>query len=293
MLARHLLRPVGPVEHPGFVRDGAMNRFVASLPMYDFGGLAAANDALWQAVAAKLEAAGLADVPTQLDRSLPIERLWLDPRLLLAQTCGYPLMTSLRGRVRLVATPRYRAHGCAGPFHGSALVLHADDDTRDLAGLRDRRCAANQRHSNTGMNLPRAAIADLAGGKPFFRSVTWTGSHRASLAMVASGQADLAAIDVVTLAQLRRFEPELTKGVRVLGWTEATPGLPLITSTLTDDGTIELLRRALFEIASAPHHAALRDELLLDGFDLVPETAYQSILTLEQRAIAVGYPHLC
>lgn len=266
---------------------------LAGLPMYDFGRLAAANDALWQAIAARLTAAGLDGVPVHLDRSLPLDRLWQDPRLLLAQTCGYPLMTSLLGRVRLVATPRYRAFGCDGPEHGSALVVHAEDYTSDLAGLRGRRCAANQRHSNTGMNLLRAAVADVADRKPFFRSVAWTGSHRASLAMVAAGEADLAAIDVVTLAQLGRTEPQLTNQVRVLVWTEATPGLPLITSTETDDRTIELLRAALFEIASAPDHAALRDELLLDGFDLVPETAYRSILALEQRAIDLRYPHLC
>ena len=263
------------------------------LPMYDFGTLAAANDALWQAIAARLTGAGLRDVPAKLDRSLPIDRLWQHPHLLLAQTCGYPLMTSLFGRVRLVATPRYRAFGCDGAEHGSALVVHAEDYTSDLAGLRGRRCAANQRHSNTGMNLLRAAVADFADGEPFFRSVTWTGSHRASLAMIAAGQADLAAIDVVTLAQLGRIEPELTRQVRVLSWTEITPGLPWVTAAGTDDGTIELLRAALFEIASAPDYAALRDELLLDGFDLVPETAYRSILTLEQRAIDLGYPHLC
>ena len=265
---------------------------LAGLPMYDFGRLAAANDALWKAIAAKLTAAGLEGVPAQLDRSLPIDQLWQDPRLLLAQTCGYPLMTSLLGQVRLVATPRYRAFGCNGSEHGSALVVHAQDYTSDLAGLRGRRCAANQRHSNTGMNLLRATVADFAGGKPFFQSVTWTGSHRASLAMVAAGQADLAAIDVVTLAQLSRIEPQLASQVRTLGWTEATPGLPLITSAETDDGTIELLRAALFEIASAPDHAVLRDELLLDGFDLVPEGAYGSILALERRAIDLGYPHL-
>ena len=266
---------------------------LAGLPMYDFGRLAAANDALWQAIAAGLTAAGRCDVPAKLDRSPPVDRLWQDPRLLLAQSCGYPLTTSLSGRVRLVATPRYRAAGCSGPTHGSALVLQAENYCNDLAGLRGRRCAANQRHSNTGMNLLRAAVADFAGGEPFFRSVTWTGSHRASLAMVAAGQADVAAIDVVTLAQLGRIEPELARQVRILGWTEATSGLPFITSGKADDATIELLRAVLLDIASAPAHAALRDELLLDGFDILPEAAYRSVLALEQRAIDLGYPDLC
>lgn len=270
-----------------------MTARVAGLPMYDFDRLAPANDSLWQTIAGKLTAAGLRNVPTRLDRSLPIDRLWQDPRLLLAQTCGYPLMTSLLGRVRLVATPRYRAFGCDGSAHGSALVVHVEDHTSDLAGLRGRRCVANQRHSNTGMNLLRAAVADFAEGEPFFQSVTWSGSHRASLTTVAAGQADLAAIDVVTLAHLRRLEPDLANRVRFLGWTESTPGLPLIASADTDDETLELLREVLFEIATARSHAELRDELLLDGFDILPEAAYGSVVALERRAIDLGYPHLC
>jgi ABC-type phosphate/phosphonate transport system substrate-binding protein len=261
-------------------------------PMYDFAHLVAANDALWQAVAARLHAAGLSGVPAGLRRDGTPDRLWQDPALLLAQSCGYPLMTSLVGRVRLVATPRYRAAGCIGAAHGSALVVPAGAGTLDLAALRGGRCAANQPHSNTGMNLLRAAVATIAAGRPFFRSVAWTGSHRASLALVAGGTADLAAIDTVTLAHLSRSEPDLVDRVRILGFTAATPGLPFITSGTTDDATLELLRDALHEIGSAPAHAALRDELLLDGFEIVPEAAYRSVMALERRAIELGYPEL-
>jgi ABC-type phosphate/phosphonate transport system substrate-binding protein len=265
---------------------------LAGFPMYDFAGLAAANDAVWRVIAARLRAAGLADVPDALTRDLAIDRLWLAPGLLLAQTCGYPLLTSLAGRVRLVATPRYRAQGCDGAYHGSAIVVRADDDSPDLAALRGRRCAANQPHSNTGMNLLRAAVADLADGRPFFGSVAWSGSHRASLAMVAHGEADVAAIDAVTLAHVTRFEPELVGRTRILGWTPSTGGLPFITAGTTDDATLDLLRAALFEIGEAARHAPLREALLLDGFALLSEADYRPVMELERYAIERGYPAL-
>jgi ABC-type phosphate/phosphonate transport system substrate-binding protein len=260
--------------------------------MYDFADLQAANDAVWQVVAAALHAAGHRSVPSALDRGRTIDQLWQDPGLVLAQSCGYPLMTSLLGRVRLVATPRYRAAGCSGASWGSALVVRADDASSDLVALRGRRCAANQPHSNTGMNLLRAAVAELADGRPFFRSVAWTGSHRGSLALVADGAADLAAIDAVTLAHLGRIEPDLVRRTRILGWTEATPGLPLITAGDTDDATIEIMRQALGRIATEPTYAWIRDTLLLDGFERVPEADYDHVLALERRAIALGYPVL-
>jgi ABC-type phosphate/phosphonate transport system substrate-binding protein len=265
---------------------------LAGFPMYDFAGLTAANDAVWQAIAAKLRAGGLDGVPDGLTRELTLDRLWLSPRLLLAQSCSYPLLTSLRGKVRLVATPRYRAPGCHGAAHGSAIVVRADDASPDLASLRGRRCAANQPHSNTGMNLLRAAVADLADGRPFFGSVAWTGSHRGSLALVANCEADVAAIDAVTLAHVARFEPDLVRRTRILGWTPETRGLPFITAGTTDDATLDLLRAALFEIGDAPAHAPLREALLLDGFEVLSEESYRPVLDLERYAIDRGYPVL-
>jgi ABC-type phosphate/phosphonate transport system substrate-binding protein len=269
-----------------------MTGYVAGFPMYDFGRLALANDALWQAIFSSLKAAGLTDVPSSLERSLPIAQLWTVPRLLLVQSCGYPVMTSLRDRVRLVATPCYRATGCTGAWHRSALVVRADDHREDLVALHGARCVANQRHSNTGMNLFRAAIAPLAKGRPFFESVTWSSSHRRSLARVAAGEADLTAIDAVTYAQLGRIEPDLVRQTRIIGWTEATPGLPFITAAGTSDATIDILRAALLEIAATPACEEICDELLLDGFEILPETVYQRVIELERRASDLGYPEL-
>ena len=82
---------------------------IAALPMYDLPELRAANDTLWQAVAAGLVDHGIEGVPLGLTRGGPLLTLWRDPRLLLAQSCGYPLETSLRDAVKVVAIPRYRA----------------------------------------------------------------------------------------------------------------------------------------------------------------------------------------
>ncbi len=66
------------------------------------------------------------------------------------------------------------------------------------------------------MNLLRSAVAPLADGKKFFSEISVSGSHRRSAQMVAEGRADLAAIDCVTLAHLRKFAPEHTERLRVL-----------------------------------------------------------------------------
>jgi len=112
-----------------------MSLLRAALPMYDFPQLTGATDALWSAIAARLTERGVA-APTALTRGVPLDDLWADPALLLAQTCGYPLVTTLAGRVTLVATPCYRADGCDGAWYRSAIVVRASDSASSLADLR-------------------------------------------------------------------------------------------------------------------------------------------------------------
>ncbi len=264
---------------------------IASLAMYDWPELQAANDALWSAIAGRLAEQGLA-VPERLTRGVDLDAVWTSPALLLGQTCGYPLMTALGRRVQLVATPRYKARGCEGPFRRSAMVVRARTPIRSLAQLRGRRCALNDRASDSGMNLLRAAIAPLAAGAPFFSKVIVTGSHLASAEAVATGAADVAALDAVSHAHLRRLRPELAEELRVLGWTGSTPGLPLITAAKTDGATLRVLQDALAGVAQDPTLADARRALLLDGFSLLPRRYYGLTLHIEERAQALGYPEL-
>ncbi len=87
---------------------------IAALPMYDFPELRESHDELWAALASRLVAAGVANVPPLLTQSLGHVDVWRHRRLLLGQGCEYPLATSLAGAVRIVATPCYTALGCVG-----------------------------------------------------------------------------------------------------------------------------------------------------------------------------------
>jgi ABC-type phosphate/phosphonate transport system substrate-binding protein len=265
---------------------------IAALPMYDLPELEAANDALWAAIAECLVADGVDGVPGRLSRGAPLEAIWTDPELLLAQTCGYPLITSLKRRVQVVATPRYSAQGCDGAFYRSAVVVRADDPAQHLADLRGRRAAVNDLASNSGMNLLRAEIAPLAQGAAVFAAVTITGAHALSLEAVAGGEADVAAIDCVSWAHLLRLRPRATQGLRVLAWTMAAPGLPLITSAATDGAQMAALRRALAAAARDPALAPARAQLQLEGFETLAECAYDAIGALERGAVERGYPIL-
>jgi len=267
-------------------------RLIAALPMYDFPELADAHDALWAGLARRLTEAGIEGVPTVLTRDLEAHAVWRHPRLLLGQGCEYPLAKSFAAEIRFVATPRYRVPGCDGDRYRSAIVVRIDDPVPGLADLRGRRCVVNEPDSNSGMNLFRAAIAPFAGGAPFFGAVTSSGAHRRSAEMVASGQADVAALDCVSFAHFQRLIPETTSKLRVLAWTPASPSLPLMTARTTDDATLASLRACLQAVAADPTLERVRARLFLDGFDLQSTQDFTAALELEKSAERLGYPQL-
>jgi ABC-type phosphate/phosphonate transport system substrate-binding protein len=85
-------------------------------------------------------------------------------------------------------------------------------------------CAYTRRHSHSGYNALRAAVAPLAGGGSFFSRVVESGSHAASIELVATGEADVCAVDCVTHALIAKYRPDALGRSRVLGATEHTPG---------------------------------------------------------------------
>jgi ABC-type phosphate/phosphonate transport system substrate-binding protein len=143
------------------------------------------------------------------------------------------------------------------------------------------------------MNLLRAAIAPLANGKGFFESVVFSGSHRNSVDMVAQGEADVAAVDCVSLAHFRRLYPSTAAKLRVLDWTPASPSLPFITAAATSDATLRILRSSLAAVLADPGLDSVRELLFLEGADLQPVAGYAEVLRLERNAVELGYPVVC
>ena len=261
----------------------------AGLPMYDFPEIRAETDAFWHLVRDAFERHGVADLPRSLTRPEDLAKFWSDPDLLIGQTCGYPLTHGLCGDAHIVATPVYRAEGCAGAFHGSAVIVRRESPIRTLFDAKGHVAAINGYDSNTGMNLFRIALARAGARARFFASVIETGAHRASLDAVRTGAADIAAIDVVTLAHVKRFDPGLAGAVRIVAMTPVTPGLPLITGAASGAETVATLRAALQAVAGLTPRPPCLDALMIDGFEMLDASAYDAVRTLEDEAARLGY----
>ena len=261
-----------------------------AFPMYNVSAdIGAGYEALFEALAGVLRAEGMVDA-VELERAPLLPDFWKRPDMLLSQTCGYPYLTQLRGLVHLLATPAYTFAGCAGSDYASAIVVRDGGGIASLADARGKVAAVNDADSNSGMNALRHAVAPLAREGRFFSRVTWSGSHRASLALVRDSQADLAAIDCVTLGYLRRELPSSLDGLSILQYSAPSPGLPFVAGAAVPDGVRQRLRDAL--LAPAASLARVMPALSISHFAPCSTHDYERIGALEDEARACGYPHL-
>jgi ABC-type phosphate/phosphonate transport system substrate-binding protein len=271
--------------------DEAMIR-TASLPMYNFPGMRAANAAFWAALRGLLLDCGLKDVPAELSFERPAVPDAIGQEVLFTQTCGYPLQTLYRGQHRLLARPCYDAAGCSGSSHSAFILVPASSPARTLHNLRGKRFALNSLHSNSGMNLPRRMLADLAGGAPFFDAVIETGGHGASLKLLLAGGADCASIDCLTYAFAQDYAPDFVAGLRILAQTPPSPAIPFVTSIHTDPETVAVLQRALSALSGDPAHRPVLDALRIGRIEPAADEDYSRLLAYVREAAELGYPDL-
>ncbi|WP_416770295.1 phosphate/phosphite/phosphonate ABC transporter substrate-binding protein [Pseudomonas sp. RHF3.3-3] len=218
---------------------------------------------------------------------LDLMALWLAPDLLLTQTCGYPLMTRLRGQVSVVGRPHYRLPDAADGQHCSLLLARADNPRSALAEFFGSRGVINDDGSNSGMNLLRHSLAALHRDGRFFASVGRSGAHRESLRWLREDLADLAAVDSVTFAYLARFAPQEVSGLRVVARSALSPCLPYIgVAGLAEEEVVrirEAMNQALRELPEVGEVLGLREVLP------ACEADYQVLLDYRDEAERSGF----
>jgi len=251
---------------------------IASLPMYDLPELRAATDAWWAGVARHCRARGIAGAPRTLQRDRPRERQWQDPSLLLSQTCGHPLAARYARTLRPVATPCYGAPGCSGPRYRSLLLVREDDPARGLEQLAGTRFAVNGHDSWSGWHalVRELARRETTRGRTITVAVV-TGTHRASIAAVAAGEARACAVDCVTHALLARTAPRELAGLRIVDRTASAPALPYVTRAALAERDFQRLRAALLAAVADPALAAIRATLLIAGAQPLEMAAYAAM----------------
>jgi len=241
---------------------------IASLMMYQRPQLIKAHFRYWALIRSELTKIGIAS-PNTLSQDAEEFFVWRHPDLVLSQTCGMPYRMGLHNDVHLVGTPDYGLEGCLPGYYKSAIIVRADDPRTSIDEFENAIFTYNQTISQSGYAAPYWHV------KPFgfwFRNKRHSGQHLLSARMVADAQADITSLDAVTWRNLKKYEI-FAKKLRVLDWTVATPGLPLITSKkINPDGVFGAVAAAIDKLSEQD-----KNDLGLVGLVKIPSSKYRSI----------------
>lgn len=176
----------------------------------------------------------------------------------LAFLCGL-LYTQRSQQLDLLAAPVPAAPRYTGlPIYFSDVVVPRDSRFQRFEDLRGARWAFNDPGSFSGYALLRAHLAEQGERRGFCGALSESGGHLRSLALVAAGQTDAAAIDSLVLDLERARAPELAAQVRVVARLGPSPAPPAAVARHVPAPLRERLRAALLSLhADAAGRAAL------------------------------------
>ena len=252
----------------------------ASLNMYAWPEVQANLEQFWQLFQEQLASAGY-QLPARLDHD-ESEAIWHDTQLGLSQTCGFPLNHILGNSVSILGTPGYSCQYMTDGLYASVVLARKSDNREHLSEFKNSTVAINSMVSQSGYNALRNLLVEqncIAPTAPnFFIKGELSGSHRQSIQAVASGLADVCAIDPVSFALAQQFDPAV-ESVKVIDCTASTPGLPLICSpTIFDDAEqmvdYKLAVHKAWQVAAADPVSA---PLLLAEMVEIPRAAYSAV----------------
>ena len=230
-------------------------------------------------IAHHLESEGVTNVPQRLTHDVPLQTLWSDPHLFFSQCCGYDIVNRYKERLQVLATPCFAAPGCMDGDYASTIVVPKDSQYQDVVEMYNTIAVINGPESHSGVNALFGLVAPYSQGKKFFSRIKISGSHEGSLEILRRGEADVASIDCMTYALLRRYRPEALEGTRPLGLTYSAPAPPYVTRSDVDPHTVKRMKAALKNAFEDPSLATARETLYLDGVKIQPADVYQRIST--------------
>ena len=187
--------------------------------------------------------------------------------LMLGQICGIEFAHAAPGQYHYLGS--FSLPGFARGTYNSVLISRASSrlDHIEVFAPEQHVMAINEAGSFSGAIAPAAHL--LGRGDAVFPQRQMTGGHLNSIAAVAAGAADLAAIDRLSFNLARAISPEQVEQVRVIDVTPARPGLPFICDAAVEDDEVEIMRQRLARATAQPFWAEFERLLEVTGIDMI------------------------
>lgn len=193
----------------------------------------------------------------------------------LGQICGIDFANSAAGEYSYLATLELEDRAVPAGYYRSVLVSPAKGGLAALDEFDPGRhlVAVNERGSFSG-SLTFARTV-LGSGQFSFPHVEVTGSHAASLHLIARSKVMLASIDCVSFEMVTRHNHQIKEHIHVLGYTDPYPGLPFVTSGEMPKNIRSVMTERLLGFLEGKRARIWADRLGVRGIVKLPEDSYQ------------------
>lgn len=203
--------------------------------------------------------------------------------------CGLPYVRRAAQLEPLAAPVQAGARYGGRPVYFSDVVVGRASPYRHFADLRGARWAYNEPGSFSGYEVARAHLASLGARAGFFGRAVASGAHLASLALVAAGEADAAAIDSTVLDLALRDDPGLAARVRPVAELGPSPAPPFVAARALPAALRAALRQALAELHEDEAGRAALARGGLARFAPVADADYDPVRSVARQAEGVAF----
>ncbi|MHB2166734.1 phosphate/phosphite/phosphonate ABC transporter substrate-binding protein [Alsobacter sp. R-9] len=222
----------------------------------------------------------------------PLETLWRRADLGCAFMCGYPIALRLADVTPIAAPVPSLTWAQHRPVYRSDLIVRDDSPFRTLEDTFGHRAGWTVEHSHSGFNAFRHhLLAYRTSERPvlYAEMVGSLVTARAILDAVREGRIDVGPLDAYWHALIRRHNPALTDGVRIIASTDVAPMPAFVAGPATAPDAIARLRAAFSVARDRAWFAPLADTLLVEGFVPVSRDDFAPTLAWDREAVAAGY----
>ena len=165
---------------------------------------------------------------------------------------------------------------CGKPVYFCDVIVRRSSSARSFGDLKGGTWAYNDPCSLSGHGGLAARLGSPEAIGTFFGRKIRSGSHPASVRLVADGRADVASIDSNVLKILLERTPALREEVRVLEWWGPYPIQPVVVRTDLDPALKVALRESLLKAQADPLTRRELEAFGLKRFVAVDEEDYDA-----------------
>lgn len=175
------------------------------------------------------------------------------------------------------------------PLYYSYVIVHKDSKFKHFSDLKNGNFVFNDEISNSGYNMPRSYLISIGETSGFFGKILRSGSHEESIRMVASGEADVSAVDSLVYEYDQVNNPAYIQDTRILKVLGPAGIPPVVVSTKLSLPLREEIRGILLSMNNDPDGRKILDKALVDRFTIVEDGNYDGIREMRRQALDSGY----